>query len=69
MVVGEESALEKLAKDLRGGSLQIRHDPSDPTISLLADYTDSRFGGLQVSQNPDWLNQASTFDLQDVLRS
>ena len=69
VLIGKESALEELPKNLQGCSLQVRYDPSDPTTSLLVDYKDARFGGLLASQDPDWLDQAPAFDLQDALRS
>ena len=68
VVVGEKSALEDLSKNLQGRSLQVRYNPSDPSTSLLVDYKDPRFGGLLASQDPDWLDQAPSFDLQDALR-
>ena len=68
VVIGKESALEELPKNLQGCSLQVRYHPSDPTTSLLVDYKDARFGGLLASQDPDWLDQAPAFDLQDALR-
>ena len=68
VVLGEKSALEELSKNLQGCSLPVRYDPSDPTTSLLVDYKDARFGGLLASQDPDWLDQAPAFDLQDALR-
>ena len=68
VLVGNEEALEKLNKNLSGGSLEIRYDPSDHNISLLVDYHDFRFAGLTASQDPEWLSQAPSFDLQDVIR-
>jgi hypothetical protein len=68
VVLGKEGALEDVRKNLQGRSLQIRYDPSDPTTSLLVDYKDARFGGLLASQDPEWLDQAPAFDLQDALR-
>ncbi len=68
VLVGNEEALEKLNKNLSGGSLQIRYDPSDPNVSLLLDYHDFLFAGLTASQDPAWLSQAPSFDLQDLIR-
>lgn len=68
VVLGKESALEGVRKNLQGCSVQIRYDPSDPATSLLVDYKDPRFAGLLASQDPDWLDQAPAFDLQDALR-
>ena len=39
-----------------------------PGTSLLVDYKDAHFGGLLASQDPDWLDQAPAFDLQDAHR-
>jgi hypothetical protein len=68
VVVGNKDALQKIHESLAGAPLQIRYNPSDPNVSLLADYKDFRFEGLKASQDPDWLNQAPTFDLQDAIR-
>jgi hypothetical protein len=68
VLIGKESTLQESRKNLKGSSVQIRYEPSDPDISLLVDYKDSRFEGLMASQDPDWLNQAPAFDLQDALR-
>ncbi len=68
VLTGKEDSLEELRKNLRGISLQVRYDPSDPNISLLSDYRDTRFAGLKASQDPRWLNQAPPPDLEDALR-
>jgi hypothetical protein len=68
VLVGKADFLEKVNKELTGASLQVRYDPSNPTSSLLIDYKDFRFAGLRASQDPDWLNQAPAFDLQDAIR-
>jgi hypothetical protein len=67
-ISGENQRIEKLNRVLAGGSIQIRYDPSSPARSFLADESDSRFDGLKASQNPERLNQAPPFDLQDALR-
>jgi hypothetical protein len=68
VLLGQESTLQILNQKLTGALLQVRYDPSDPNVSLLLDYKDFRFEGLTASQDPDWLNQAPTFDLQDAIR-
>lgn len=68
VLVGKEDILQKVSKDLAGSSVQVRYDPSNPNTSLLVDYKDFRFAGLSASQDPDWLNQAPAFDLQDAIR-
>jgi hypothetical protein len=68
VVVGKKDVLQKLNENLAGTPIQIRYNPSAPNVSLLVDYKDFRFKGLKVSQDPDWLNQAPTFDLQDAIR-
>ncbi len=68
VLVGSEGTLQKILENLAGAPLQIRYNPSDPNISLLIDYKDLRFEGLKTSQDPEWLNQAPAFDLQDAIR-
>lgn len=68
VLVGNKDTLQKIRESLAGTPLQIRYNPSDPNVSLLVDYKDSRFEGLKASQDPDWLNQAPPFDLQDAIR-
>ncbi len=68
VVVGNEVTLRRLNENLAGSSIQVSYNPSDPNTSLLVDYKDFRFEGLTASQDPDWLNQAPTFDLQDAIR-
>jgi hypothetical protein len=68
VLVGNKDTLQKIHESLAGEPLQIRYNPSDPNVSLLVDYKDLRFEGLKASQDPDWLNQAPTIDLQDAIR-
>jgi hypothetical protein len=63
----DEAAVQILRDRLPGASLQIHYCPSDPNVSFLADYKDSRFEGLRAFQNPGWLKQAPAFDLQDTI--
>jgi hypothetical protein len=65
---GDGSQVHKLQESLTGALVQIRYDPSDPNVSYLADHKDSRFDGLAVTQNPEWLDQSPAFDLQDAVR-
>jgi hypothetical protein len=65
---GDESKIRALQTALTGGEVQVRYDPSDPNVSLLVDYVDSRFDGLTATQNPDLLNKSPAFDLQDAAR-
>ena len=67
-VYGDGSQVRKLQDSLTGAHVQIRYDPVDPNVSYLADYKDSRFDGLAATQNPEWLDQSPTFDLQDAIR-
>jgi hypothetical protein len=68
VVVGKKDVLQKVNENLAGAPIQIRYNPSDPDVSLLVDYKDFRFEGQKASQDPDWLNQAPTVDLQDAIR-
>ena len=65
---GDESKIRGLQTALPGGEVQVRYDPSDPIVSLLVDYVDSRFEGLTATQNPELLNRSPAFDLQDAAR-
>jgi hypothetical protein len=65
---GDEVCVRKLHDGLGGASLQIRYSPSDPNLSFLVHYSNSRFEGLTATQSPEWLDQAPSFDLQDAIR-
>jgi len=65
---GDEDSLRSLEDKLAGASFDIRYDPSDPSVSYLVDPHDSRFEGLTVTQNPEWLSQAPEFHIGDVIR-
>jgi hypothetical protein len=65
---GNKVSVETAKNALVGAPLQVRYNPADPNISFLVDYNDFRFEGLNATQNPDTLNQAPSFDLQDTLR-
>jgi len=64
-----EATVRTLHDRLPGAPLQVRYCPSDPNVSVLADYKDSRFEGLRAFQNPGLLRQAPAFDLQDTINS
>jgi hypothetical protein len=65
---GADSQVRKLHDGLTGGPIQIRYNPSDPNVSYLVDYKDSRFDALAATQNPEWLDQSRAFDLLDAVR-
>jgi hypothetical protein len=65
---GDENTLRSLEDKLAGAPLDIRYDPSDPGVSYLVDPRDSRFEGLTVTQNPEWLSQAPEFHIGDAIR-
>jgi hypothetical protein len=65
---GDEVHVQDVQDSLPGTPLQIRYNPSDPNISCLLDFNDVRFAGLTATQNPEWLDQAPAFDLQDAIR-
>jgi hypothetical protein len=48
----ETTNAEALLTKLDGLTVQIKYNPSNPKISLLADYYDPRFDGGLASQNP-----------------
>lgn len=60
--------LRRLSEALAGLVIQIRYDPSDLNTSYLTDTDDSRFEGLHVSQDPQWIEQAPPLDLQEAIR-
>jgi hypothetical protein len=60
--------LRRLEDKLAGGSVDVRYDPSDLGLSYLVDLHDSRFEGLTVTQNPEWVSQAPEFHIEDVIR-
>jgi hypothetical protein len=65
---GDDDLVRKLNDRLAGGTIQIRYDPTAPSVSFLVNEYDSRFDGLEASQNPDSLKQCPPFDLQDATR-
>ncbi|HKN26291.1 MAG TPA: hypothetical protein VJX72_15690 [Candidatus Acidoferrum sp.] len=66
---GEEGKVDEVQKRLASSPLDIRYDPSNPDLSCMIDFYDSRFEGLAATQNPQWLDQAPAFDLADALGS
>ena len=66
---GSSNDVETVNKSLSSGSIRVRYNPADPSISYLDDLKDQRFGHLTPTQNPEHLMQAPSFDLQDVMRS
>jgi hypothetical protein len=67
-IYGDETRTLRLNQGLNGSPVKIRYSPADPNISCLVSDGDSRFEQLAVTQNPDWVNQAPAFDLQDAIR-
>jgi hypothetical protein len=65
---GDDDLVRKLHDRLAGGAIQIRYDPTAPSVSFLVNECDSRFDGLRASQDPEWLEQSPPFDLQDAIR-
>ena len=64
---GRRDEVERVHQGLSSGSIRIRYNPANPTISYLNELNDPRFGGLVPTQNPEHLAQAPSFDLQDVM--
>lgn len=67
-LIGNETQMKSVESSLVGASMQIRYNPSDPDVSLLADYQDPRFGGMKATQSPEMLDNAPSFNLQDAIR-
>jgi hypothetical protein len=67
-ICGDDTEVRKLNEGLAGCSIQIRYNPSSPSVSFLVDESDPRFDGLTETQNPDRLGQSPSFDLQDAIR-
>jgi hypothetical protein len=66
---GWNDDVERVSKNFSGGSIRVRYDPTNPAVSYLNDLNDPRFGRLTPTQNPQHLERAPSFDLQDILRS
>ncbi len=65
---GSEDEVERVRKHFSGGSIRVRYDPANPSVSYLSELNDPRFGRLAPTQNPQHLAQAPSFDLQDIMR-
>ena len=65
---GSEDLVRSVQGGLAGGALDVRFNPSDPSVSYLVDLCDTRFGGLTATQNPEWLDQAPPFSIGDALQ-
>ncbi len=59
----------ELRNQIVGKTLEIRYRPQSPDISFVADFHDSIFQGHQITQDPEWLDQAPAADLADSLRA
>src|SRR6267142_312437 len=59
----------QLQKELPGATLKVRYKLSDSNVSYLADRQDPRFGWQGASQNPEYLDQTPTFDLDGAVGS
>lgn len=69
LVVGDQEQVSALQNVLVGMPLSVRYKPSDPSVSVVEDLYDPRFRGLNATQDPEWLKQAPTFSIGDVLRN
>jgi hypothetical protein len=54
---------ERLFEELAGQTIEVRYKPADPDNSYVADFSDSRFSDAKITQSPDVLRNAPTFDL------
>jgi hypothetical protein len=66
---GSTNDVELVNKSSLSGSIRVRYNPANPSISYVNDLNDARFGHLTPTQNPQHLAQAPSFDLQDIMRS
>lgn len=64
---GNRDDVERVRKNFSGGSIRVRYNPANPSVSCLNELNDSRFGRLAPTQNPQHLAQAPPFDLQDII--
>ena len=67
-ICGDQAFLRRLNESINGQTIQIRYNPSDPNMSFLVDYYDPRFGGKVAIQNPERLDDAPPFDIQNAIR-
>ena len=65
---GSEDEVERVRMHFSGGSIRVRYDSANPSVSYLSELNDPRFGRLAPTQNPQHLAQAPSFDLQDIMR-
>ena len=64
---GPEDDVERVHKNLPSGSIRVRYNPADPTVSSLVNLRDPRFEDLVPTQNPAHLAKAPLFDLKDAI--
>jgi Protein of unknown function (DUF3592) len=69
VIIGDEEEVSPLQNSPAGMFLLVRYDPSDPSVSFVADLHDPRFRGHSASQDLDWLKQAPVFSIGDILRN
>jgi len=65
---GSRDDVERVRKSFSDGSIRVRYNPANPSISYLNELNDPRFGRLARTQNPQHLAKAPSFDLQDIMR-
>ena len=64
---GREDNVERVHKNFPSGSIRVRYNPADPSVSSLVDLRDPRFEDLEATQNPAHLVNAPLFDLKDAI--
>src|SRR5260370_17849382 len=64
---GSRDDVERVRKNFSNGSIRVRYNPSNPSISYLNELKDPRFGRLMPTQNPQHLTKAPSFDLRDII--
>ena len=64
---GREENVERVHKNFPSGSIRVRYNPADPSVSSLVDLLDPRFEDLEATQNPAHLVNAPLFDLEDAI--
>lgn len=65
---GSEKNVERVYKEFPNGTIRVQYDPTNPSVSYLADLRDPRFDCLTPTQNPAHLSNAPLFDLQQLIR-
>jgi hypothetical protein len=68
-VLSNESGirLKQTMAELIGQTIEVRFNRRKPSVSILNDFRDKRFGDLEASQNPLFLRQAPVDSLDEAI--